>query len=52
MVEVLGYTLGHDEVTDLDSLYESFGGSNDVTLEGSCIEDSLESCDELALFFL
>ena len=49
MVEVLGSTLGLDELTDLDSLDVSFYGSNDVTLEGSWLEDSLESYDGNAL---
>ena len=43
MVGVLFSTLGVDEKTDLCSLYGSFDGSNDVTLEGSWLEDSLES---------
>ena len=38
MVEVIGSTLGIYEGTYLGSLYGSFGGSNDVTLEGSWIE--------------
>ena len=42
MVEVLGSTLGLDKVTDLGSSYGSFDGSNDVTPEGSWLEDSLE----------
>ena len=42
MVEVLGSTLGLDEVTDLGSSDGSFDGSNDATLEGSWLEDSLE----------
>ena len=45
MVEVLGSTLGLDEGIDLGSLDGSFYGSNDVTLEGSWLEDSLESYD-------
>ena len=49
MVEVLGYTLGLDERTDLVSLYGSFDGPNDATIEGSWLEDSLESYDEHAL---
>ena len=34
IVEVIGFTLGLDEGTYLGSSYGSFGGSNDVTLEG------------------
>ena len=49
MVEVIGSTLGIDEGTYLVSLDVSFDGSNDVTLEGSWIEDSLESYDEHAM---
>ena len=44
----LGSTLGIDEGTYIGSSYGSFGGSNDVTLEVSWIEDSLESYDEHA----
>ena len=51
MVEVLGSTLGRDEVIDLGSSYGSFDGYNDVTFESSCLEDSLESYDEHALVF-
>ena len=49
MVEVLGSTLWIDEGTYLGSLDGSFDGSNDVTLEGSWLEDSLESYDGNAL---
>ena len=49
MVGVLFSTLGVDEKTYLFSLYGSFDGSNDVTVEGSWIEDSFESYDEHAL---
>ena len=46
---MLGSTLGINEVTDLGSLDGSFYGSSYVTLEGSWLEDSLESFDEHAL---
>ena len=49
MVEVLGSTLGIHEGTDLGSSDVSFDGSNDFTLEFSCLEDSLESYDEHSL---
>ena len=49
MVEVLGYTLGIDEGTDLVSSDGYFDGLNDVTLEVSWLEDSLESYNEHAL---
>ena len=49
MVEVLGSTLGIDEGTDIGFSDISFDGSNDVTLEGSWLKDSLESYDEHAL---
>ena len=42
MVEVIGSTIGIDEGTDLGSSYGTFDGSNDVTLEGSWLEYSLE----------
>ena len=52
MLEVLGSTLGLDEGIDLGSSDGSFYGSNGVTLNGSCLEDSLESYDEHALGYL
>ena len=42
MAEVLGATLGIDEGTDLGYLDVSFDVFNDVTLQGSWLEDSLE----------
>ena len=42
---MLGYTLGLDEKTDIGCSYGSFDGYNDVTLEVSWLEDSLESYD-------
>ena len=49
MVKVLGSTLGIDEVTDIGSSDGFSYGSNDVTLEVSWLEYSLESYDEHAL---
>ena len=49
MVEVLGSTIGLDEGTYLVSSDGSFYGYNDVTLDGSWLEDSIESYDEHAL---
>ena len=40
MVEVIGSTLGINEEIYLGSSDGSFDGSNDITLEGSCLEDS------------
>ena len=49
MIEVIVSTLGLDEGTDLGCSDGSFDGSNYVTLEGSWLEDSLESYDGNAL---
>ena len=49
MVEVLGSTLELDEGTYIGSSDGSSYGSNDVTLEVSWLEYSLESYDEHAL---
>ena len=51
MIEVLVSTLGLDEGTYIGSIYGSFDGSNDVTLEGSWLEVSLELYDEHELVF-
>ena len=45
IIEVLGSTLRLDEGTYLGFLDGFFDGSNDVTLEGSWLEESLESYD-------
>ena len=51
MIELFGFTLGLDEVTYIGCSDGSFDGSNDVTLEGSCLEDSIESYDVNALSY-
>ena len=43
---MLGYTRGIYEVTGIGSSDGSFDGCNDITCDGSWLEDSLESYDE------
>ena len=50
MIEVIRSTLGIDEGTDKGCSDISYDGFNDVTLEGSWIEDSLESYDGNELY--